>query len=260
VTGPHPDAPTDLELTFRVHSYEVDAESRLRPRSLCNYLQEAAGKHARLLGVSMERLFEERKAWVLRRLRLSLEEPVSIDQQLDVHTWPERFGRGPLARRHFVVRRDGAVVARAASEWVVVDLDRRRVTRLPEWMSGIRTADHGDVLAMERAPLPKIDAAAAEGESTWSAKAGAATIDLVGHVTNTQYVDWMLEAVPVEHRRSHSLAEVELQYLRETGYGEAIEARARRQDVAAGLWLHSISGGDAGERVRGRSRWLPRPV
>jgi acyl-ACP thioesterase len=258
VTAPVPDAPTDLELTFRVHSYEVDAESRLRPRSLCNYLQEAAGKHARLLGVSMERLFEERKAWVLRRLRLRLEQPIAIDESLGVHTWPERFGRGPLARRHFVVRREGAVVARAASEWVVVDLDRRRVTRLPEWMSGIRTAEHGEVLEMERAPLPKIDEASSGAESTWSARAGAATIDLVGHVTNTQYVDWMLEAIPHEHRRSHSLLELELQYLRETGYGEAVEARAVRQSGTDEAWLHSIAGKGGSEKVRGCSRWLRR--
>ena len=50
---------------FPVRAYEADVNGTLSIAHLCNYLQEAAGNHARSLGVSVEQLQELDLTWML---------------------------------------------------------------------------------------------------------------------------------------------------------------------------------------------------
>ena len=59
--------------SFRVHSYEVDARGTTPIHTICNYLQETAGNHARALGVSAESMHARGLAWVLGHLVVDIE-------------------------------------------------------------------------------------------------------------------------------------------------------------------------------------------
>ena len=59
--------PTIYEADYTVRSYEIDTTGRVRPLTLFNYMQDAAGEHAARLGVSVLDLFKRNLTWVLSR-------------------------------------------------------------------------------------------------------------------------------------------------------------------------------------------------
>ena len=76
------------EKTFQVRSYEADAHGLACPTTLLNYLQEAAGDHARLLGVAVRDLMPLGLTWVLSRMHLQILCTVHSREEVRVRTWP----------------------------------------------------------------------------------------------------------------------------------------------------------------------------
>ena len=115
--------------TFGVHTYEVDAFGTIAIAALSGYLQEVAGQHAAALGVGLNTLMARGLTWVLARQRIENPVPIVVGDRLEIETWPAGIDR-LAANRDFVVRRaDGTEVARARTQWFVVDLETRRPVR-----------------------------------------------------------------------------------------------------------------------------------
>jgi acyl-ACP thioesterase len=238
---------------FVVHTYEVDAFGTITLPALSGFLQEAAGHHAAALGVGLDALRARGLTWVLVRQRIETPVPIALGDALEIETWPAGLDR-LAAVRNFVVRRgDGVEVARAATNWFVLDVEKRRPVR------------PGEVLdpRFPREPSPTVVALAGrlrelrEWELQRRFHVRHGDIDLNEHVTNTSYLAWALEAVPREVFRGERLAEVEVHFLAETGYGSAVLSRAVR--AGDGAFAHAIvREEDERELARVATRWVPR--
>ena len=240
--------------SFRVRSSEVDTRERLTPRALCAYLQEAAGLHAAMLGASMARLREEGLAWVLHRLRVDVDDLPRLGDTVEVLTWPSRFDR-VVAERLFVVRDEaGQRLAAAASRWAVADLRQRKPVRIPEFIRQIGVETGPVRVALDRAlPTPVTRA-----DVTKSFAVRRSDLDVVGHVNNTHYVDWLLETVPDEVRSARQPVQFDVVFQREALYGDVVASEAERLDGAGGdAFRHVLRHeGDRGELVRAFSIWV----
>ncbi|HET7903742.1 MAG TPA: acyl-ACP thioesterase domain-containing protein, partial [Candidatus Eisenbacteria bacterium] len=107
---------------FGVHTYEVDAFGTLTLPALSGFMGEIAGAHASELGVGLETLMPKGLTWVLVRQRIENPVPVRLGETIEIETWPAGMDR-LAALRDFVVRRaDGTEVARATTQWFVLDL------------------------------------------------------------------------------------------------------------------------------------------
>jgi medium-chain acyl-[acyl-carrier-protein] hydrolase len=239
---------------FRVRSYEVDVRERLTMRALCGYLQEAAGIHAALLGASMARLRESGLAWVLHRLRLEVEECPRQGEALEVVTWPSRFDRVVADREFEVFDERGRRVAAATSRWAVADLRLRRPVRMPEFILQIGGEQRPAPLTLGRTELPAVSQPATL--KTFAVR--RSDLDVVRHVNNTQYVDWLLETVPDEVEGELRPAALELVFQREALYGDVVRSETQPIPADRGqAFAHVLRHGDAGhELVRAVSFWV----
>jgi acyl-ACP thioesterase len=243
-----------LTASFPVHSYEVDAFGALAVPALSGYLQEIAGRHAAALGVGLDALRAHGLTWVLARQRLELPREVGLGDTLDIETWPSGIDR-LAATREFVARRgDGAEAARATTQWFVLDLATRRPLRPQELLDPALPRERSPSVApIAHAKLPEL--------ATWELQkrfhVRYADIDLNLHVTNASYVEWAIEAMPVELWKGSRLAEVEVQYLAEGRHGTAILSRVARS--GEGAYAHAVvSEEDGKELARLRTVWTPR--
>ena len=209
--------------SFTVHSFDVDQGGFLAPRALCAFLQEAAGRDAARRGVGMDELMARGFAWVLQRLIVAVDEWPREGAILTVSTWPTRFG-GATAERDFIaLHADGHPLARATSRWAVADLAVRRPVRLPPFLRGRPVGEPEAGLAMPPF-LARAAEAALLGERTLEVRRG--DLDQVGHVNNTRYVEWSLEAVPEDWLKTRILAGLDVVYRREALRGDAVVTRA----------------------------------
>jgi medium-chain acyl-[acyl-carrier-protein] hydrolase len=238
---------------FQVHKYEVDAFGALAPPLLQGYLSEIAGHHADELGVGLEALMARGVTWVLSRLRLENEVAIALGDELEIETWPSGIER-IFALREFVVRRGGAEVARATTQWLVLDLATRKPVRPAEVLDPRFPREPTPPVApLARGKLPELEARPIEKRF----HVRYADIDQNEHVTNTSYLAWALEAMPEDLWRSSRLASVEVHYLAETLHGEAILSRGSPAGERA--FAHAIVREEDGrELARLRTRWVDR--
>ena len=125
----------------RVRFHEVDALGHVNNASYLNYLEQAAIDHAASLGLDMERMERLGGAFVARRHEIDFLRPALAGDLLRVVTWlgeqrgaridrhyrierlsepaPEATFAG-MALRGSDVPRDGALLVRATTEWVLV--------------------------------------------------------------------------------------------------------------------------------------------
>jgi acyl-ACP thioesterase len=242
-----------LRESFTVRSYEIDTRRRLTLRSLCAYLQEAAGLHAARLGVSMERLEESGLAWVLHRLKVELADGPRLGDVIDVVTWPSRFDR-VLADREFEVYRGETRVAAASTRWAVADVRLRRPVRIPEFIQSVPVSGRPGAVVIGRGDL----AAVGTPSVAHTFPVRRADLDVVGHVNNTQYVSWVAETVPEETLEAMRPAALEIVFRQEARCGDVVvsEAEALAGEEGAAFAHVLRRAADGAELAQAVTRWI----
>ncbi|MEL6615268.1 MAG: acyl-ACP thioesterase domain-containing protein [Bacteroidota bacterium] len=226
-----PEAPLVWTQPFTVRAYEVGPGDVASPLAVIDYLQEAAGEHARALGVEHFDIGDEGAAWVLSRLAMEIERLPSWREAVTIETWPS--GRDGLRATRDLVLRDasGGVIVRARTVWYVFDLARRRPTRLPPAVMAIDPPDRPASLDLPDAPTPPEAAGAMR-----SFDVRRSDLDRNGHANNARFAEWALEAAD---RPLATLRALDLAFKGEALVGDTIESTAAPE---AG---DGASGGDA---------------
>src|SRR5512138_3400832 len=239
--------------SFAVHTYEVDAFGTLAVPALSGYLSEVAGLHAGELGVGLDALMARGLTWVLVRQRIENPVPIRLGDSIEIETWPSGIDR-LAAVREFVVRRGGEEVARATTQWLVLDVATRQPVR-PGDVLDARFPLEARPPAVPLAQGKLADLRAWDFQKRFHVR--YSDIDANLHVTNTSYVAWAMEAVPRELWRSSRIASVEVQFVAETHHGAAILSRLAATGEAA--FAHAIVREEDGkELARLVTAWVPR--
>jgi len=245
---------------FAVHTYESDLEGKARLVSLLNFLQDAAGDHAALLGWSVTDLWKKNMTWVLSRSHVVVRRYPAWGERVAVLTWPS--GRhGFFALRDFEVSDgNGDTVLVATTSWMVLDLVSKQPLKIEEILPS-------DFLLAKRSlpddftPLPVL--AGAEREVPFRVETGH--LDLNRHVNNAVYVQWALEAAPEDVLTRRRPVDLEVSYRAEALYGDTVLSRvaaapapvpAEAGDSPGSVFLHQIVNARTGtELTRLRTGW-----
>ena len=236
---------------YPIRSYEVDVRGRLTIPTLCNYLQESAGLHARQLGVSVEQLRREGMTWFLWRLHLRMEEFPCWGKTVTVETWPAEMGK-PFAIRDFRILDGEHEIGVATSAWLLMDLVKLRpMRRFPARIHDLHPEPPRRALPDAFHRLPACD----DSGATCEAVLRRGDLDMNGHLNHVAAIAAMLEAVPAERIDEHRLESLEVEFRGEGHYGDALEARCSQEDSEVRHML--VRKSDGKELIRARSRWAP---
>jgi len=242
---------TPWEDTFRVRSYEADANGFASPVSICNYIQESAGNHAHHLGFAIDQLMERERTWVLFRLSLRMNAYPRWRDDIVVTTWPAGAHR-IYAHRDFLVRDlQGGSLGAAGSIWLLVDLNTRRPLKMPAEIDAMAMKDRPRARSadLEKRLVPPKNPAM---ERRFIAR--TSDIDVNRHVNNVRFIDWALEAVPRDVREQKRLVELDAEFLAEGFDGDEVASAA--EDCGEGRYAHHISRVSDDKRLAiAMSRW-----
>ncbi len=244
--------------TFTVHSYDVDAFGVIAVPALTGFLMEAAGLHANRLGVGLEALMQKGLTWVLARQRLEIPVPIRLGDVLEVETWPTGVERLAALRDLVVRRQDGVEVARATTQWFVLDLASRRPVR-PGSVLDARLPRERTPSLLELGPARHHDLSRWDFQKRFHVR--YQDIDVNLHANNASYVAWALEAIPLEVWQTARLTAMEVHYLAECRLGGAVLSRLVRQDAEppAAAFAHAVvREEDEKELARVTTAWAPR--
>jgi acyl-ACP thioesterase len=204
--------------TYQVRGYQIDIKGNLSVQNICNFLLEGAANHARILDVSVSKLLENDLTWMLSRFHFRIERYPEPDEILHLSTWPSGVKK-LFSCRDFIIYDDEKIpIINATSGWLVVDINRRRPTRLPQFILDVQQKDAERAMDEDFGKLEGRE----EYEREKEFDIRISDIDFNRHVTSTSYIDWILETVDMEFQESHDLREMAIEYRAEAFYGESI--------------------------------------
>ena len=237
--------------TYTVRRYELGPDTRLRPTQLCNYLEDAAGAHADLLGVGLADMHKLGLSWVLAKMRLDIEALPGEGAAVQVYTRPVGVERLQF-RRDFTVSVGDHVAARAVTQWVIMNLSSRRLERMPLHVAAL-VPEHPD-MAMEGADIRPADPA--EGLPGPLFPVRLDDIDQNRHVNNVRFAGFVLEAAQVFGTHGKALRRLDLAFKAEGKEDDVITCRTAPCPTRPGRLLHGLyREQDGRELVRAVTEW-----
>lgn len=220
---------------FVVRSYEIGPDRTATMETLMNLLQETALNHVMCSGLAGDgfgatRQMSLRKLiWVVTRINIQVDEYSRWGDVVEIDTWVASSGKNGM-RRDWIIRDRNTknMIARATSNWVMMNRETRRLSKIP------------DEVRQEVLPFyldRSIIAAAAAGgrkiekltDSTAEhIRSGLAPrwsdMDVNQHVNNVKYIGWILESVPLDVLEDYHLTSITLDYRRECRQSQLLES------------------------------------
>jgi medium-chain acyl-[acyl-carrier-protein] hydrolase len=198
---------------------ETDIAQKWKPSAFFSAMQEAGSHHATHLGFDYRDMFAAGMSWVLSRAIIQFDQFPQAGQTVTIQTWPKGIhNKLFFMRDFFILGADGSRLAAATCAFVLIDLHARRV--LPWRALKGELPDNQGRSAMDEFP-EKLGAA--EGlEEIFTRLTAYSDVDLMGHVNNTRYIEWICDCFPVEYHQAHALQLLQINYLNEVKPAETI--------------------------------------
>lgn len=237
---------------FTLRSYETDPRGRMSMAALCNFFQEIGFNHADRLFSSLPAAEVEQYAYVLTRLHVIMENPVSWKDTISITSWLLPM-TGRFAIRNFrVYDSSGNTIGRGINSALFFDLKQRKPVPIPENAKAI-PAKNCRAIEDDFPPLPRPERNDCEMEFTVRYN----DIDTYRHVNNVRYIEWAVETLPVTIKDSCFLEEMEINFRAETEYGDVLRSTA---DIDHGdtttVCRHCITKTDSGKEAAVlKTRW-----
>ncbi|MFI5179881.1 MAG: acyl-[acyl-carrier-protein] thioesterase [Thermoanaerobaculia bacterium] len=214
-----------LTLPHSIQIGDTDLRGRLSLRALCGLLQESGARHATALRVGAAALGPQGFAWVLVQWSVEIEGCPAWRDEILVETWPSSLTERTAARDYLLRSASGAVLVRATSHWVMLDLLRRRPVRMPDAVRRIPLAPRPRALDEGLLKL----AAPETCEGTRELRVRFSDLDVNAHVNNLAYVEWIVESVPREVMRAADPRRFDISFRAETHDDVTIRVECGRE-------------------------------
>lgn len=223
---------------FIIPCYGVDASMFMKPASFMDFAQEAANRHADIMGFGYDNLQETGIAWVLSRIHIRfVKHPVWRDE-VDFVTWhkgPERL----FYIRDFIMRdMSGNTLVEATSSWVVLNVATRRIVRqLPFDEGDSRCTDNVIEQPCDKVQLP----ADIERVPAGIHHVSYSDVDVNGHTNNAMYLVWAMDAVDYGITSMKPLKDVKINFNHETRPGDEVCLYKVCRETSDG-WICHVEG------------------
>lgn len=188
---------------------------------------------------SPELMASEGLSWVLRRQQIRTERWPRMGEAVRVLTAPTGFARHLLTYRDFhLLDETDKTIATATSEWLLIDVKRRRPRPLPS-----RIAQLAESLAPASAHLTRPTGKLAVPKTpTLSTESQVAyyQLDFNDHLTNPCFPELMLEPLGHQFLTTHTLQRVDISFVKEARYGDHVTAVC--ETLQNGCFAHGLLG------------------
>ncbi|KAM0898943.1 hypothetical protein ACQ4PT_021597 [Festuca glaucescens] len=264
---------------FVIRSYEIGPDRTATMETLMNLLQETALNHVMSSGLAGDgfgatRQMSLRKLiWVVTRINIQVDKYSQWGDVVEIDTWVASSGKNGM-RRDWIIRdrRTKKMIARATSNWVMMNRETRNLSKIPEEVReevlpfyldrNIIAGDNPNPNPNRR--IEKLTDATAESvrsglEPRWS------DMDVNQHVNNVKYIGWILESVPLNVLVEYHLTSITLDYRRECRQSQLLESLTTMSStrmLSPSLCITDLQSthlirqqDDKAEIVRARAEW-----
>lgn len=222
-----------FEKKERVSGFECDFEGRWKPSAIFQHLTEAASHHADLLGFGFDAMVARNLFWVHSRMKIEFYGFPRVWDEITIRTWPKTIQQKLFFIRDFeMLSASGERLAAATSAWLVINAATRRL--VPTQVLNLDLPATPERAGLDE-PLEKLGLTQ-QGEEKLRMKAGYSAVDMLGHVNNSRYVEWICDCFDLDTYRNRRLDWMQINYDHEIRPGETVALLAYNSPDGDGLW------------------------
>lgn len=221
---------------FKIRTYEIDHQKVCTVPSLLKLMDEAAMENVLRLKLSVWDLEKDKISWVLMRKYLKINRLPNLGESISIFTSPSGFEKFFTYRDYKAYADNGDLLAWSSSTWLLMDTEKRRMARIPDYILAINKdmPKPEDCLERPSRKLPKFGTATSFKNYT----VGWYDLDFNQHLNNVFYSKWMLEALPNAVLKNKKLLDFQIEYRIEARLNDEIVSEVEQLDEVT--FLHRL--------------------
>lgn len=250
---------------YTTYLFETDRYERARLAFYFSIIQEAAGVHAALRGLSLTDLRSEGVTWVITRNRVKVHRYVRWGEVVYVKTWATQPVRLHMPRIIEGYDKEGVLIFRSTTLWAILDKRNGKPQR-PQVYSDrmvLPAPDDADYPITITMPKPINGDEAVVLLASSDVTPTYDDTDRNHHVNNLSYLNWALGALPSELRDQYNITTIDASYLKQTFLTDELSvqtwgATAEMMEEDEPSFFHRIVRKDGEAVWEAHSKWKKR--
>ncbi len=217
----------------RIGYSKVDKEGKVSPYDVVDYMQDATIFQSQELGVGLDYMKKQGKAWILIANHIEFYEPIKLYQNITVGTAPTDFDIYGT-RQYFIKDENGNYLAKSETLWLLMDMNTRRPMRVSEEdAKAYETHQVFDDVKVSR-KLKFVG----EKKQQEPFKVLKTYIDSNGHMNNVNYLRAAIEYLPEDIE----IKSIQIVYVKEAMEGQVITPYIHMEDIGLGMTFEDEEG------------------
>ena len=221
--------------------HDTDARRIVRTGALVRYMQEPANRQCEELGLPLDALRDEKGlGFILGTISMKINKPLYAYEDFEVRTWC-KMARGYTFNRYFEIVRGGEVIASAATVWVLLDINEKKMVRAEnyEWMHEHFYYDE----PVDPAILPKKARITQDVDlfPIGQRKIVYSDIDYNMHMNNTHYPDMLCDFLDemISETPAYRVGAMSLTYVKESKLGATLSLSRSKMDEQGNILIRT---------------------
>lgn len=201
----------DFSKKYEIIHRDINKNGKCRITSLMDFLTDVAMRHENSLGIDITPNNPDGVVFVFYDYDIILHSYPKYAEKVDVRTHVKSIQKFYATRRYEVYGEDGELLVEAEALAVTLDINARKLARVPEIYYEKHNIDKSIKIKAPRIKLEPIERIDFTGEYNIR----FSDMDSYGHINNAKYIDWELDLVPKEILENYKLKELKIKFQKE---------------------------------------------
>lgn len=226
-----------FEKEYKIHVYETGPDGKINLYSFFDFFQDMASEHAVRLGFGRDYLLKENHIWVLSRIYAVITEWPVWEDTIVIRTWHKGTDKLFGIRDFEVFYPDGRRIASAASSWLIIDRETKKLQRPDKILTNPSGLYPVNALPRNAAKLEK---SSDGGVISPGFKVKISDLDINLHTNNVRYLKWVTDTYDLDFSIKNVACSAEINYLAESVYDDEISIQTSAEKNDNNVYDHSI--------------------
>lgn len=212
---------------YEINYHDVDMNLKCKLSSIINYICDVGTRQSESIGGGMEYCKKNNCAWVFYKYDIKMYRYPKFEETISLTTQAIGFKKFYGLRKYEIKDSQGTLIGEALALFFLIDIDKRRPMRIQKEQYEFYGVDNDleNNISMEDIEKVKEEEFIKEFQIRYS------DIDSNNHVNNVKYIEWAIEAVPLEIIKGYELKRIKVLFSKETTYGKTITSTATIRQV-----------------------------
>ena len=189
------------------------------PTTILTLLEETAAEHCHSIDHSLYQLADKNKGWVLVSGIIQMDRYPKYKEKITIRTWMSDYSSIKGFRENIIFDENKNIIGRARGLWIFFDIERRRPTQIFEEIKE-KWSDSNEISLL--ANISKKIQPINNADHQMAFKVNRYDTDMIRHVNNIRYLQWVVESIPDEIVDNYYLYSIDGRFVSEIHYGESI--------------------------------------